>query len=77
MIGNPWRQFQTLLPYARTTIALVQAINTDGTTTVEYPNGQQLVVRGQGVDVGAYAFVKDGELRGEASASATPLDLEV
>lgn len=76
-MSNPWREFLELLPNARTTIAQVVAVNADGTTTVQYPTGQQLVVRGQGVDVDAYAFVKDGELRGEASASATPLDLEV
>ncbi len=76
-MSNPWREFLDLLPFARTTIAQVAAVNADGTTTVEYPNGQQLVVRGQGVSVGAYAFVKDGGLRGEASAGAAPLDLEV
>ena len=76
-MSNPWREFLDLLPFARTTIARVVAVNADGTTLVEYPNGAQLVVRGQGVDVDAYAFVKDGEIRGEASASAAPLDLEV
>ena len=29
-MSNPWRQFQTLLPYARTTIAEVVAVNADG-----------------------------------------------
>ncbi len=76
-MSNPWRQFLDLLPSARTTIAQVVTVYADGTSLVEYPDGAQLVVRGASVAADAYAFIKDGEIRGEASAGATPLDLEV
>lgn len=59
-------------------VAQVVAHNADGTSTVEFPNGSQLKVLGQGVDVDAYAyaFIRGGEIRGDAPA-VVPIDLEV
>lgn len=73
---NPWRQFLALLP--RSTLEVVEVIshNADGTSTVEYPNGAQVRVRGQLVAVASFAFIKDGEIRGEAPA-ITPIVLDV
>lgn len=57
-------------------VAEVVAHNADGTSTVQFPNGSLLNVRGQGVDVGDHAFIRGGEIRGQAPA-VTPIDLEV
>lgn len=73
---NQWLQFDGLLPRDPLLVAQVAAHNTDGTSTVQFPNGSQLHVRGQGVAVGAFAFIRGGEVRGEAPATA-PVTLEV
>lgn len=65
---NQWKEFDGLLPRDPLMVAEVVAHNIDGTSTVQFPNGSQLRVRGQGVAVGAFAFVRGGELRGEAPA---------
>lgn len=57
-------------------VAQVVAHNADGTSTVEFPNGSQLKVLGQGVAVDDYAFIRSGEIRGEAPA-VVPVELEV
>lgn len=71
-----WRDFENLLPHDPLLVAEVVAHNADGTSTVEFPNGSQLKVRGQGVDVGDHAFIRAGEIRGQAPA-VTPVTLEV
>lgn len=71
-----YRALIDLLPGDPLTVAVVVSHNADGTSTVEFPNGSQLKVRGQGVAVGSYAFIKGGEIRGEAPA-VTPVTLEV
>lgn len=57
-------------------VALVLEHNADGTSTVQFPNGSSLKVMGQGVDVGDYAFIRGGEIRGEAPP-VVPVTLEV
>lgn len=54
---NPWREFQGLLPESPLLIVEVVEHNPDGTSTVELPGGQRFRARGQGVAVGAFAFV--------------------
>lgn len=73
---NPWNQFKGLLPTTAVMVAEVVSHNADGTSTVEFPNGSQLKVRGQSVAVSDFAFIKDGEVRGEAPA-ITPITLDV
>jgi len=71
-----WRQFQALLPKRALTIATVTAHNGDGTSTVQYPGGAEVRVRGQSVAIGDNAFILDGEIRGTAPA-VTPIVLDV
>ncbi len=75
-MSNLGRAFLDLLPAQPLLVAQVTAHNSDGTSTVEFPNGSTLVVRGQSVAVGSYAFIRDGEIRSEAPA-VTPDTLEV
>lgn len=57
-------------------VAEVVAHNSNGTSTVEFANGSRLRVRGQGVAIGAFAFIRSGEIRGEAPA-VVPITLDV
>jgi hypothetical protein len=65
---NQWLEFDGLLPRDPLMVVEVAAHNADGTSTVQFPNGSQLRVRGQSVAVGAFAFIRGGEVRGEAPA---------
>lgn len=71
-----WREFQDLLPHDPLLVAEVVSHNADGTSTVEFPNGSRMKVRGQGVEEGGYAFIRGGEIRGQAPA-VVPVTLEV
>jgi hypothetical protein len=73
---NPWLEFRGLLPAAPLYVVEVIAHNADGTSTVEMPGGDQFRVRGQGVGIGDFAFVRDGVIEGEAPAVA-PVTLDV
>lgn len=57
-------------------VAEVVAHNADGTSTVRFPNASLLKVMGQGVGVGDFAFIRAGEIRGEAPP-VVPVTLEV
>jgi len=57
-------------------VAQVIAHNVDGTSTVQFPSGSTLKVMGQGVSVGEFAFIRGGEIRGEAPP-VVPVVLEV
>lgn len=57
-------------------VAEVVAHNADGSSTVQFPGGSTLKVMGQGVGVGAFAFIRGGEIRGEAPP-VVPVTLEV
>jgi hypothetical protein len=76
MSRSIWREFDGVLPKRPLTIAEVVSHNSDGTSTVEYPGGAQVRVRGQSVDVGDNAFIRDGEIRGQAP-DVTPDVLDV
>ncbi|WP_101927011.1 MULTISPECIES: hypothetical protein [Luteimonas] len=71
-----WRDFDQLLPHDPLLVAVVLEHNADGTSTVQFPNGSTLRVRGQGVPEGGHAFIRAGEIRGPAPA-VTPVELEV
>lgn len=71
-----WRDFEGLLPSDPLLHVLVLEHNADGTSTVQFPNGSLLRVRGQGVAEGGYAFIRGGEIRGDAPA-IVPVTLDV
>lgn len=71
-----WRAFDQLLQQDPLLVARVLEHNADGTSTVQFPNGSVLKVRGQGVDVARQAFIRGGEIRGEAP-DVVPVTLEV
>lgn len=71
-----WGDFEGLLPSDPLLVAKVITHNSNGTSTVQFPNGSLLDVRGQGVAVDSYAFIRGGEIRGEAPA-VVPVALEV
>lgn len=72
-----WQEFGDAVSRDPLLVAVVVSVDAArGTSTVQFPNGSQLVVRGVGVDLGSHAFVRAGELRGPAPA-ADPIDLEV
>lgn len=73
---NVWSQFRALLPAAPLQIAQISAVGTDGTVTVELPNGETFLARGTG-SVSDWVFVQSGELRGEAPAISLGADLVV
>lgn len=72
-----WHEFGDAVNRDPLLVAVVIAIDADrGTSTVEFPNGSQLVVRGTTVEIDGHAFVRAGEIRGTAPA-VTPVELEV
>lgn len=73
---NVFRQLLELLPQTPLTIATVAAVHTDGTSTVTYPGGSQVRVRGEGFAVAAQVFIRDGVIEGAAPA-LTALTVEV
>ncbi len=70
-----WEEFEQLSADPLL-VAQVLAHNADGTSTVQFPNGSTLKVMGQGVGVGDFAFIRGGEIRGEAPP-VVPVVLEV
>ena len=68
--------FLRLLPARPTTVGKVIAHNADGTSTIQFPNGSTFRAQGQPVAVNTFAFIRDGEVRGEAPA-ITPVVLDV
>lgn len=77
MRTNLWSQFGCLLAQAPTSVVQVVTHQADGRTSiVEAPNGSQTIVQGQSVAEGSYAFVRNGEMIGEAPAvSPTTIDV--
>jgi len=67
-VPNPWVQFRRLVGQEPLLVADVIAHNADGTSTVQTPEGHTLRVRGQSVSVGSKAFVRAGQIEGEAPA---------
>ena len=73
---NVWSQFKKLLPSQALLAGQVMAHNADGTSTVQLPDGAQIKARGTDVAVGSKAFVRGGEIVGEAP-SLSVFDAEV
>jgi len=65
-MANVYVRFQRLLPREPLQIGTVAALNADGTSTVTLPSGGSVRVRGQSVAVGSKAFIRNGEVIGEA-----------
>lgn len=73
---NIYRRLRELLPQPALLIADVLAVNTDNTSTVQFPDGSQQRVRGTSVAVGQPAFVRNGIVEGLApSRTATVIEI--
>jgi len=72
---NLWAQFKTLFPAAPLLVGEV-VVSQDGISQIRLPGGAIVVVRGEGVPVGAMAFMRDGVLEGPAPA-LTPVDIVI
>jgi len=66
MSTNDYRRFVQLLPDTPLVSAEVLSHNGDGTSTVQTPDGATFRARGQGVAVGSNAFVRGGDVVGDA-----------
>jgi len=75
-MANVYAKFARLLPSDQLLIGAVTAHNADGTSTVTLPGGGELRARGQSVAVGSKAFVKGGDVIGEAP-DLTAYEVEV
>ncbi len=73
---NLFTRFDRLLAKEPMAVVTVLAVNTDGTSTVETYAGGVMKVLGTGVSVGSKAYIRDGEIRGEAP-SLTYYELEI
>lgn len=65
-MANLFAQFTKLIPIEPILIGTVTAHYADGTSTITLPGGGVIRVRGVVVGVGLKAFVKAGEVVGEA-----------
>lgn len=65
---NPWSRFVALTANDPLLVGKVLAHRTDGSNTslIELPGGGRLVASGQGVAVGQMAFVRAGQVEGQA-----------
>lgn len=66
MPRNPWSRFRQLTAGPPLLVGEVTAHNTDGTSTIQTPDGGTLRVQGQGVAVGNNAYYRDGRIEGDA-----------
>jgi hypothetical protein len=74
---NLYSDFLGKLPQAPTLVAQVITHQADGRTSiVEFPNGSQAIMQGQQVAEGDYAFIRAGEIIGEAPA-VVPITIDV
>ena len=63
-MANLYTLFKRLLPQAPLQVGAVLS-STGGSTEVELPNGQRLLVRGEAA-VGGQVFLRDGVIEGSA-----------
>ncbi|TAG43605.1 MAG: hypothetical protein EAZ30_17995 [Betaproteobacteria bacterium] len=74
---NLYRALRELLPEAPLLVATVISVQaTDGTSTVQYPGGNQQRVRGTSAAVASQVFVRNGIIENAAPA-LTALTIEV
>lgn len=75
-MANLFAQFTKLIPTEPTLIGTITAHNADGTSTITLPGGGIIRARGVIIAVGLKAFVKGGEVAGEApNLTAYTLDV--
>jgi hypothetical protein len=78
MTTNLWAQFQGLLPGSPLLVAQIVTVDTDGSSVLELPGGEQFKARGgTGLDTGDWVYVREGEIRGPAPAVTVGADLIV
>ena len=65
-MSNVWQTFQNLIPKTPLMIVNVVAVNSDGTSTVSTPDGAEFKVIGTGVPIGSAAYIKGGNILGDA-----------
>lgn len=70
MSTNVYRRLLELLPADPLLIVSVVSHNADGTSTVEFPGGARMNVRGTSVAVGQSAFIRGGAIERQAPARA-------
>jgi len=71
-----WQEFGDAVGRDPLLVARVMEVHPDATSTVQFPNGSLLRVRGTLVPVDSHAFIRGGEVRGPAPA-VDPIELEV
>lgn len=76
MTTNLYRALRDLLPEAPLLVATVVSVHGDGTSTIEFPGGNQQRVRGTDAAADSKVFVRNGVIEGEAPALTT-LTIEV
>lgn len=67
-MSNLFRRLRELLPEPAVQIATVLSVNADNTSTVEFPDGSRITVRGTSVAIGSPAFIRNGIVEGLAPA---------
>ena len=65
-MANIWRKFKTLLAESTIEVVTVQSINAAGTSKCTTYQGGVVIVNGDSVTVGNKAFIKGGQIIGEA-----------
>lgn len=65
-MANPWQQFRNLLPGSPLVVGTVSAHNADGSSTIDLPGGGSINAIGQTVAIGQKAFVRNGQVLGQA-----------
>lgn len=65
-MSNLWRRFQDLLPSERRLYVEIVQVRGDGTSIVRTGEGRQFRVQGDGIPVGAFAFVTGDVIDGPA-----------
>jgi hypothetical protein len=76
MLIDVWKQFNGLLPSQTVIVATVTAINGDGTSTLQTPEGGTLIAQGVIVGVGGKAYVQGGRVI-DAAPDLPAYDLSV
>lgn len=66
MLIDVWKQLNGILPSQTTIIAKVIAVNGDGTSTLQTPEGGTLKAQGVSVSVNSNAYIQDGRVIGAA-----------
>lgn len=71
-----WQEFNEAVGRDPLLIVRIVELHPDASSTVEFPNGSRLRVRGNSVAAGSHAFIRSGEVRGPAP-DITLVELEV